>query len=529
MLLFIVASVSVTGIFYAGSRGSARGETAQRQASAEELELARQAAQGGFEDGLSRLVADIAARPTATDRGMGDGYGRYDLRVADTAHGSVRITSRGAYQTGGYVVEAELLELMRLGAPLIVHAEKVKGTIEKKAVLDGNDHRVPGAAPRPVAGPAGANPAIGVTLPGVRDELIGKLLSDPASLRGGSALVPPPAEIQALVERLVGDPITQTMETFELKGGSIGSPLAPVVVHATKEAKIEKGAVGYGILIVDGDFSIKESQWEGLIVVRADAGAKRKVLVDKKSKISGSLVLLGVEHAGESDGGAGFPGGHMDLDLFEGSGAPLPRVYHEHEWDDTYDLTSLDFLGGPDIGPAFSGFLSRYGERPLRVEFFNAFNSSGTYTIGSYTGRTEAGFGAVLTPATMVPFVVSFDALCALRGTNPGNVKDDGVNRDRSFTVRFYDGTRLVYAVSAYEHAKTLRDGDPACGAGTGAGAGTGTGVGDVYGEFDLNIKDDASIEYSEEALGRLGRTVSSIRDTARRYPLLVRSVPVER
>ena len=270
----------------------------------------------------------------------------------------------------------------------------------------------------------------------------------------------------------------------------------------------------------------KDARWEGLIIVRAASTDKRKVILSDAASIYGGLVLLGDEFIEESDGESGFPGGHMDLDLFEGAGIPLDREYHKHEWDDTYDLTYLDFLTGPDLAPSFAAFRSGYSMGPvgpgstLRVEFMNANNAAGTYDINGATGRIEDGFDAPVPMGAVTAFRLDFDGLCTLRGSNPGRVKSNGVDRDGAFTVRFWDGPTLVYSVSGYEHAKSLRDGGPSC-----IGGETTHDKG-AYGEFELEIADDARVLRSDESIGRLGRSIPGVRGRSRAFPWFVRSVP---
>ena len=529
-LLLVVAGLSLAGLTYGLTQQTARGETAAREVNVQHDALAQSAARGGFDAALHAVLDDLDARPAVADRATsadGGGYGRYDIRSSDTAVGSVRLQAEGRYEAAGYVIEADVIEVLTLGAPVVVDAREAKVEFDGDAYVSGLDRRAPGTQGG-TGGPAGAMPAVLFRDAALRDAVTDDWdAGDLSALegRGPTAVGPTPEAVSRIIEAALADAATLTHADFELEGQTLGSPLAPVAVHASGDAAIAEDGVGYGLLVVDGDFEMMENaRWEGLVVVRAGAGEKRKVQLADDAELYGSLVLLGSEFLEESSGGSGFPGGHMDLDLFSGSGAPLDRDYHQHEWDDRYDLTSLDFFGGPDIGPEFSAFHADNLARSLRIQFANANNAAGTYAVGSATGRIEDGFDAVVPFGSLANLEIAFDGLCSLRGTSPGRVKGASGTRDGAFTVRFWDGPTLVYAVSAYEHAKTLRDGDPSCTSGTESSEQT-----EAYGAFELKVKDDATVLYSEEAIGRVGRGVAGVREHTRGFPIFLRSVSVPR
>ena len=224
----------------------------------------------------------------------------------------------------------------------------------------------------------------------------------------------------------------------------------------------------------------------------------------------------------------------MDLDIFKGSGPELKREYHQHEWDDKNNLTTLNFFSAPDLSPDFAEFLADNPNRTLLVHFFNANNSTGTYKVESdgvlRTGNTEDGFTGLIKTSKLSQLEVSFgDALCALRGTSPGDVSGDHVNRDGAFTVRFYDTNsttivpnKLIYSVSAYEHAKGNRD--ERCS--TTTTPAPGEPKVSLYGEFEFKME-ESKVVYSEEALGRLGSILPTARGYTRGLPMIMRSLPV--
>lgn len=541
-LLLIVAALSLAGITYAVTQQGVRGELVVREVNVQHATLAQNAARGGFDAALATVLSDPDARPTGVERAASaDGdYGHYSVTASDTPHGTVRLLAQGRFERVGHLIEADVLELFPLGAAVYIDAEEAKVEVDG-ALVSGLDRRVPGAGSG-VGGPAGARLAIGFRDAALQTEVQSDWDSDVwSSLEGAgpTAVAPIPGSVVSVIDAVLAAPTTMRRTELKLKHETLGSPTAPVAVHVTEKAEFELDGLGYGILIIDGDLKMKENaRWEGLIVIRAEAGDKRKVELGGDASIHGALVMRGVEFLEESSGTDGFPGGHMDLDLFSGSGLPLDRDYHQHEWDDRFDLTWLDFFNGPDIGPEFSAFHARYlgaggddddgSGGTLRVEFMNDHSAAGTYAIGSLasavTGRIEDGFDANVSFGSLSLFQVRFDALCTLRGTSPGRVDDDVTARDEAFTVRFWDGTELVYAVTAYEHTDLLRDGDPSCTAGSGS-----TQQSDAYGTFELKVKDDAAVYYSEEALGRLGRGIPAVRVHSRAFPMFLRNVSVPR
>ena len=154
---------------------------------------------------------------------------------------------------------------------------------------------------------------------------------------------------------------------------------------------------------------------------------------------------------------AGLPGGHFDVDVYD---APVTsELYHEHEFDDTYDVTYVEVVKDPKmlfdfvIGPGYPN--------PLRVEFNNVHNGGGgTFqfhaTGAPVTGITADGFTATFNPAQLKVLRVDFVALAALRQTQPGNSQDDAINRDDAFSIRMYDTVTnaMVYELAVYNHYK---------------------------------------------------------------------------
>ena len=529
-LLISVLGLTLAIAYATLNRGEGRGLFARGQAVSEAGAIAHEAAESGFGIAAATIRADLSARPS--DSGVrvdGDAFGTYSAATADLAHGSVSVRAVGEYGPARHLVEGEVIELFRVGTALLAHGEKVKLNVGDDARIAGGDHRPPSVAIPLRSGVGQGAPAVGFTSEDVREDVMGRLSAEARARLSGSSpttLMGVPTTAYDLVEAIRASPATVRAADVKLERSTLGTPTAPVVYYATGEVKLGRGFVGYGVLVADRKVVLeRNARWEGLIILRAEADGKSQLVLKGDAQVVGSVVLLGEEDLHEEPDSPGLPGGHFDLDIFEGSGAPLGRAYHKHEWDDSYNLTYVDFLSGPDISESFRRFQRRMGRRLVRVEFVNEFNASGTYRIGAlpspWMGTSADGFEQTMSLAGLTDFRLSLSQLSELRGTYPGRVKDDATGRDRSFTVRFYDGPALVYAVSVYEHTK----GEPRDGLSLPT-RGASTETAEAYGAFEVELGDDAALLYSEEAVGRLGRVLPVVRGGGRTQILVTRSVP---
>lgn len=157
----------------------------------------------------------------------------------------------------------------------------------------------------------------------------------------------------------------------------------------------------------------------------------------------------------------GLVGGHFDVDVFDS--ATTNERYHEHEFDDKFDVTHIDIAGDSKL--LFDSIAGSH-PNPVRVEMINANMSGG----GAYyfqaggpleSGPTEYGLVAEFLPADLERFSVHFISLGAMNQTDPGTSQGDVLDRAGSFAVRLYDTVtdELVYEVSAYEHVKKKKGG----------------------------------------------------------------------
>jgi fibro-slime domain-containing protein len=155
----------------------------------------------------------------------------------------------------------------------------------------------------------------------------------------------------------------------------------------------------------------------------------------------------------------GLPGGHFDVDVFDE--LTNKKLYHKHEFDDTFDVTYVDIAHDEKL--LFDEVIGTDYPNELRIVFLNPHHASGTYTLEAggtlQTGNARDGLESTFDPATLTECRVDFAWLHELRGTTPSTAQNDVVDRDDSFAVRMYDITtdELVYELVVYHHVK---DGD---------------------------------------------------------------------
>ncbi len=184
------------------------------------------------------------------------------------------------------------------------------------------------------------------------------------------------------------------------------------------------------------------------------------------------------------DGQLGFAEGHFDVDVFHASSGSVStgRDFHQHQFDDKYDTISVDLYRDPHLlWDQLVGKNDNAYPNDLRMQFINQDSARGTLSI-TLKGTTTVLDLTTAQPMTFTPkdlkgLRVQFESLGSMRKTSPGNVKSDAVNRDHSWTVRFFDTKtgRLVYENSEYWHYKNNKN--ATTGAATG-GSTTTTGGG---------------------------------------------------
>lgn len=220
--------------------------------------------------------------------------------------------------------------------------------------------------------------------------------------------------------------------------------------------------------------------------------------------------------------GPGLPFGHFDVDVYDEPSTD--ELYHEHEFDDKFDVTYIDVANDPNL--LFGDVIGSEYPNDLRIEFINPHNGGGgTYTFeageGVQTGNTADGFTTSFTPASLTQLQVNFISLTFMRGTEPKDSQNDAVDRDDAFAIRMYDDTTdaMVYEIAVYHHIKKNEE-PPVVDGGEDACA---VPIDDIVGAYGSpgtgGITDDESFDqWFRDELGTnmsTYRTVSLIRDDA--------------
>lgn len=158
----------------------------------------------------------------------------------------------------------------------------------------------------------------------------------------------------------------------------------------------------------------------------------------------------------------GLPGGHFDVDVFEGP--DQDKRYHKHEYDDSFNVNYIDIANDEHL--LFREIVGKLNTPLHAVAFLNPQNGGlGTYSYVANgerrTGKIDENFKATFQPKHLTEFKLTFKSLLALAPSSPGDSQGDKVDRNGAFGVRFYSATTgdLVYEVTVYHHAP--KDFDP--------------------------------------------------------------------
>jgi len=294
-----------------------------------------------------------------------------------------------------------------------------------------------------------------------------------------------------------------------------GSPDSPIVLVVNGDFEMGGTAVGYGVLLVNGG-KIKmrdAARWEGLVYGLGDG---KKYEFKDNSGIYGALIMRSIPVDGSQDGtDLGLPGGHFDVDVF--NGPTTNEIYHEHQYDDKYDRTFVDLLSTgckTNGGLCWENIVAGGGFTNVRVQILNPQMSSGNLNFETDTWSTDpaqsptAGIDRIFNVAELNAFRVTFAELCAMRGTQPGNVQGDAANRDGAFSVRIYDeesaGKPLIYELSVYHHI-------PKDYAGCGGTEGDGSAETIPGNPLELAISGESKLFFSSKTLARVTNLIPSL------------------
>jgi hypothetical protein len=200
-------------------------------------------------------------------------------------------------------------------------------------------------------------------------------------------------------------------------------------------------------------------QWEGYVLGEEEwwNTPERHFDVDSFGEDSGGHHGHGGDGGDKGHGESGH-GGH------DGGGS-FKRLYHKHQFDRTYG-NEIDIMGFADFKWAQAMQNVYANNHRISIRFKHVCNAAGSFDIkfngmDSITGVWPGAAGELewvvqnkyisdLEHIYLVPFNLNL-----LRGTQPGPVKDDPIERDYAYTMQIYDvddNNKLVWEFSIYEH-----------------------------------------------------------------------------
>ena len=470
-LLLVLSSFMAISLSYV-TKDRSKYNKALTEADYEEKILARETAQSAYNIISSKVKNDFDGyRGSVADRSLATG--EYDYSATEEADGSVTITAKGKLGNHEYEITGTITRCCR-----VLDALTVDGVVDE--VDANNAYLISGNNTKP-----DGNDDVGIDVHAILsttqtayDLLIQELNSEQVTGADGDMdIIMAEPEINL---GLLGDAIWnysgdkrifyKKKQKFD-NGEVFGSSTDPVVMIVDGKLEMKGTSRGYGVLYVAGDVKFSNSaRWDGLIYAIKNGGKHKWI---NTSSVYGAVILRSTANGsfsgntGANTSDRGLIGGHFDIDVFDG--ISVNKIYHEHQYDDKYDLTGVDVLsfGCKHGGLCWDTVIGDSGYNNYAIEFFNEDYGDGTYRVqvGSteYTGSTEAGFAIqdVLLEDISV-FEAEFTDLCLLRTSSPKDVQSDATNRNSAFTIRVfgYNGTynpvsaTLVYELSVYHHTK---------------------------------------------------------------------------
>jgi hypothetical protein len=446
--LILVAAVTVASGATYMSQDRQGLEAAMQEALYEHSVLAREVAKSGFNTVMSRVKADFDTY-RVTDSDKSHRMGKMDMAASGAGGGPVTITVTGYYEEAEFEISGTLersggtlLDALTIDGPLkkfeVKNDADVSGLDTKPTGEDGSGSDV--HAVRSILASAHAEvlddlpPGFGVGVSGAQDVVQGS----------------PTVNLSGLVTSITtydGEYLDEYTGKVKFEDEAIGSAAYPRVVRVQGDVELKGTTTGYGVLYVLGNLKMKDdARWEGLVVTSEDKG---KVELKNDARIYGAMVSSAVSEdgpGGDSAGGGGLPGGHFDVDVFDARDGSPDKIYHEHQYDDDYDVTGVNLLTPTgcktDGGLCWDDVLT--GEDDVYVEFVNHTNSKGSYRIKDgvqdLTGDPMDGLAMTAIDLSSIEyFWVDFDALCYLQESSPGDVQGDDVYRNGAFSIRIYE------------------------------------------------------------------------------------------
>ena len=430
----------------------------------QEKVLSRELAHSALNLVVANVTRDFRGyREHVSDRAYGDGM--YAFTSEGVSAGPVTVVSYGRV---GEVIHQITAVLEKDGTPVL-----------DAITMDGPFSSVSGAGSSftisgidsPLIGEDDVNflaadgHAIRTTLPEARDMFLSSM--DATQLEGvdgyGDVVSGEShTDLDALQDSILTHPSLVTFQGDQRFSGNdtFGSRETPSLMAVNGDVKITGTVSGFGILLVHGSLNVPGTlNWEGIVMVVSDGGS-----TDLKGSVDirGALIMRSQTAAGESGGhvDAGLLGGHFDVSVLRDQNA---KVYHEHQYDDKWDTTSLDLLSpgcDTDGGLCWAANVDSSGSSSVHVTLEGYETIGGTLYLETESTVIESnlsdGLILDLDPSTISAFQFAFDSICDVNGSAPEDVDIDEASRDGQLRLRVTDLTHadsLLHEVVVYRHS----------------------------------------------------------------------------
>ncbi len=445
-LLLVLTSFMAMSLSYV-SKDESQYNQAREKADYEEKVLARETAQSAYNIITSRVKNDFDGyRGSVANKALTSG--NYDYSATGAQDGSVTVTAKGKIGNHEYQITGTV---SRSGQRLI-DALTIDGPIDKTDFK--NSYQVTGNNTKP---DGSDDSGIDVHAILTTSQTAYNLLSqdfDSGQVTGVDGTLDmvkddPLINLTALGEAILaysGQKRVTYSGDKKFDDQTFGSSANPVIVVVEGDVELKGQTRGYGILYVKGKIKMQnDARWEGLIYSVAN-GETHEFKND--SAVYGAVVLRTTSdgsNTGSTGGNVsdrGLIGGHFDVDVFDS--ATEKEIYHEHQYDDKYNVTGVDLLsaGCKKGGLCWDDLIGSQNYDEIEIEVVNAGQSEGTYRLqtGStlYTAASTVALSKKVDPDQISLFDFNFTSLCSLRGTEPKKVQGDTSDRDNAFTVRIY-------------------------------------------------------------------------------------------
>ena len=386
--VILVAAVTMASTVAYMSQDRQAVETLRQEALYEHQVLAREIATSAFNRIESRVRRDFENHRTNLSD-VAHRQGEMDISAVGSAGSDVTISATGRFEGAEYTITGVL---SRSGSR-VLDALTVDAAVDNVSV--GTNARLSGIDTNP-DGTDGSNEDVHAVLATSADAFtaFSTGLVEGLGIGLGGLLdveqATPELNLQSLssqIQNYSGSALVTHSGNTTISDETIGSAQNPVVMRVAGNLSLSGNTTGYGVLFVDGDFSMHgPSRWEGLVFVENDGGSHS---MTGQARVYGAVVVRSIAQDGSGDDG-GLPGGHFDVDVFDSFGSGEYR-YHEHKYDDDFDVTGIDLLN-PDRckngGLCWDAILGT--NEAVYVSFKNETFGYGTYDIQAGAGTVQS-------------------------------------------------------------------------------------------------------------------------------------------